>query len=73
MRNEKTDCERDERYIKILTTTETKFYEGNSMSTIIKKLIIMETSDKYLWNLYKRPYLEWKHECREQELKLFKQ
>ena len=73
MKNEKIDCERDERYIKMLSTSETKFYEVNNMNYIIKKLIFMEISDDFEWNLYKRPYLEWKDECRDEELKLFKQ
>lgn len=31
----------------------------------------MEIDDKYEWNLYKRPYITWKMECRDQELKSF--
>lgn len=47
MKNEKIDCERDERYIKMLSTSETKFYEVNNMNYIIKKLIFMEISDDF--------------------------
>ncbi|KAM3132730.1 hypothetical protein pb186bvf_015158 [Paramecium bursaria] len=67
----KVDCLRDDRFIKILSTPETKFYEVNDMILTIKRLIIMEIDDKYQWNLYKRPYIPWKSKCRDQELQQF--
>ena len=65
MSHSKVDCFRDNRFIKILSIPETKFYEVNDMITTIKRLVIMEIDDKYEWNLYKRPYIPWKSECRD--------
>ena len=43
----KVDCLRDDRFIKILSTPETKFYEVNDMIYTIRRLIIMKIDDKY--------------------------
>ncbi|KAM3132728.1 hypothetical protein pb186bvf_015156 [Paramecium bursaria] len=71
MNRQKVDCLRDERFIKILSTPETKFYKVNDMISTIQQFKNMEIDDKYQWNLYKRPYIHWKLECRDQELKYF--
>ncbi|CAD8101800.1 unnamed protein product [Paramecium sonneborni] len=64
MRENKTECQIDRRFIKLLTSNEVQFYESNNQLKLQDKLRGYEISSQYQWGLYSRGYISWKMSCR---------
>ncbi|CAD8199615.1 unnamed protein product [Paramecium pentaurelia] len=64
MRENKTECQIDKRFIKLKSSNEVEFYESNNQLKIQDQLRGYEISKQYQWGLYARGYIEWKMSCR---------
>ncbi|CAD8184806.1 unnamed protein product [Paramecium octaurelia] len=64
MRENKTECEIDNRFIKLQSSNEVEFYESNNQLKLQDQLRGYEISTQYQWGLYGRGYIEWKMSCR---------
>ncbi|KAM3131354.1 hypothetical protein pb186bvf_016536 [Paramecium bursaria] len=71
MRNLKRDCARDTRFTRLANTSEAPFYHVNQMDLLPQLINGFQIDDKYQWGIYKRGYILWKLECRDNTFQSF--